>query len=106
MLQMPSARAALGLHQTPHASLATQQQRSQQAQQLQQQQSQAMDQAPAMPSPQEQTPGRGSPIDPVKLFDVPKEIKELAAAATDAHAMMLKVRRKQVHPSLVASQPD
>ena len=95
MLQMPSARAALGLHQNPHASLATQQQ-----------QSQAVSQAPAMPSPQEQIAGRGSPIDPVKLFDVPKEIKELAAAATDAHAMMLQVRRKEVHPSLVASQPD
>ena len=105
-MQLPSVRAALGLHQNPHASLATQQQRSQQAQQLQQQQSQAVNQAPAMPSPQEQIPGRGSPIDPVKLFDVPKEIKELAAAATDAHAMMLKVRRREIHAGLDASQPD
>ena len=34
--------------------------------------------------------GRGRAIDPVKLLDVPTEIRKIAARSTDAHAMLLK----------------
>lgn len=94
ILQLPSARAALGMRlpQLKPASAA-----EVEAQQAQQQRPQMVSQASGGEQPGAQKMARGRAIDPAKLMNVPTEIRKIAARSTDAHAMLLKVSLYSQH---------
>ena len=84
ILQLPSTRAAMGLRLPQLKPPSTADVEAQQQQQRPQMVRQASSGAHM------QRMGRGRAIDPVKLLDVPTEIRKMASRSTDAHAMLLK----------------
>lgn len=89
LLQMSAARSWLGLPLPPQQHEFT---KSVGAQHAQQQASVTTHHSQASQLPGPQAGSRQIDID--KLLSVPSDIKQVAARATDAHAMLLKVMHR------------
>ena len=100
LLQVPSARAALGLPSVPVPLTAASQQHAASTQAPQEQQALGKgsavkgkpERAPTVMQGTKGTPsGHPQPVDMEKLLTVPAGVQEWAARSSDAHALLLKV---------------